>query len=149
MARRAHGEPQYPPLVSLPEPRVGAIRLRRMKAMSSVAVIESQVRYSRTLRRYVHGASSFRRWHLRDRHSLQPFSEFPLKVRLQTGRERKSHTTWSLAAEISDASRIVRLFARRLLFCGGALSLVLTAVRALLRAPPHLLQFFALALCSN
>lgn len=53
MARRAHGEPQYPPLVS---PRVGAIRLRRMNAMSSVAVIESQVRYSRTLRRYVHGA---------------------------------------------------------------------------------------------
>lgn len=37
--------------------------------------------------------SSFRRWHLRDRHSLQPFSEFPLKVRLQTGRERKSHSS--------------------------------------------------------
>lgn len=42
-ARRAHGEPQYPPLLSLPEARVGAIRLRRLKAMSSVAIFRIPV----------------------------------------------------------------------------------------------------------
>lgn len=69
-ASRAHGEPQCPPFLLLQEARVWAIRLWRIRAMSSVAVLE----FKKNPRCEIHThcgdlfmvPGSFKRWHLRE-----------------------------------------------------------------------------------
>lgn len=77
-ARRAHGEPQCPPFLLLPEARVWAIRLLKMKAMSSVAIEDFKkipgTKYTQAVAIcswcLVHSGDGI--WE--NRHSLQPFS---------------------------------------------------------------------------